>query len=327
MFRKTRRFFFFAPLAMLLCRSEVFAQQAKYPSRPIRILVPFPPGGAVDTIARVFSDRLARQLGQPIIVENRPGAGSRLAAEAVAKSPADGYTILLSTAAPITIAPALVKDMRYNVGTDLMPLMQVAEIVNVMVVNPDLGITSVKDFIEWGRKKKSSIRFGSSGAGSTDHLAGELFRKLSGLNLEHVAYKGGGPALIDLSRGDIEVSFATYAVALPLVRSKRIKVIAVTTSERQALLPGVPTIGETVPGFSVSNWAGVTLPKGTPEPIADRLFAEMKKASADSDVRTLLNAAGIDVNNSRSIAEFQTFVAEETKLWKKVVLDANIEVE
>lgn len=327
MFRKTRRVFFFLALAMLLCQSHAYAQQAKYPSRPLRILVPFPPGGAVDTIARVLSDKLAKQLGKPIIVENRPGAGSRLAAEALAKSPGDGYTILLSTAAPITIAPALVKDMRYNVSADLMPLTQVAEIINVMVVNPESGITSVKDFIEWGRKKKGSIRFGSSGAGSTDHLAGELFRKLSGLNLEHVAYKGGGPALIDLARGDIEVSFATYAVALPLIKSKRIKVIAVTTSERQALLPGVPTIGETVSGFSVSNWAGATLPKGTPEPIADRLFAEIKKATAESDVRTLLNAAGIDVNNSRSIADFQTFVAEETKLWKRVVLDANIEME
>lgn len=290
-------------------------------------MVPFPAGGAVDTIARVLSDKLSRQIGQPVIVENRPGAGSRLAAEAVAKSAADGYTILLSTAAPITIAPALVKDMRYNVAADLMPLTQVAEIVNVMVVNPEAGINSVKDFIEWGRKKKGSIRFGSSGAGSTDHLAGELFRKLSGLNLEHVAYKGGGPALIDLARGDIEVSFATYAVALPLIKSKRIKVIAVTTSERQALLPSVPTIGETVSGFGVSNWAGATLPKGTPEPIADRLFAEIRKATAESDLRTLLNAAGIDVNNSRSIAEFQTFVVEETKLWKRVVVDANIEME
>src|SRR5688572_27626766 len=179
--------------------------QTDYPARPLRILVPFPAGGAIDTIARTLGERLSAQLGQPLVIDNRPGAGGRIAAGIVATADADGYTLLLSTPGPISISPALFKTLPYDVERDFVAVTRVAEIINVMVVNPAPGAKTVKEFLDWARKRSGDVRFGSSGAGQPDHLAGEFFQRLAGLKMTHVPYKGGGPALVDLVSGDLQV--------------------------------------------------------------------------------------------------------------------------
>ncbi len=188
--------------------------QGKYPVRPLRFLIPFPAGGAADTIARTIAEPLSAQLGQPIVIDNRPGAGGRLAAEMLAKAEPDGYTLLVGTLGAISISPALYKNLPYNMERDFLPLTRVGEILNVMVVNPSTGAKSVKDFIDWAKKRNGNVRFGSSGAGQPDHLAGVFFERLAGIDMVHVPYKGGGPALVDLISGDIQVMFSTYVVAL-----------------------------------------------------------------------------------------------------------------
>ena len=303
------------------------AAQNDYPARPLRILVPFPAGGAIDTIARTLGERLSTQLGQPLVIDNRPGAGGRIAAGIVATADPDGYTLLLSTPGPISISPALFKALPYDPERDFAAVTRVAEIINVMVVNPAPGAKTVKEFVDWAKKRTADVRFGSSGAGQPDHLAGEFFQRLAGLRMTHVPYKGGGPALVDLVSGDLQVMFSTYVVAAPHVSTGRLRILAVTTPQRQPLLPDLPAVGESVPGFAVSNWTGVFVSSKTPRRITDRLFAEFNKAVLYPDVKTRQNAAGIDPIGSASIAEFQTFVREDARRWAGIIRDANIKVE
>ena len=300
--------------------------QTDYPARPLRILVPFPAGGAIDTIARTLGERLSSQLAQPLVIDNRPGAGGRIAAGIVATADADGYTLLLSTPGPISISPALIKSLPYDAERDFVAVTRVAEIINVMVVNPAPGAKTVKEFVEWA-KKRSDVRFGSSGAGQPDHLAGEFFQRLAGLRMTHVPYKGGGPALVDLAAGDLQVMFSTYVVAAPHVSTGRLRVLAVTTPQRQPLLPELPTVGESVPGFGVSNWTGVFVSSKTPRRVANRLFAEFNKAVLYPDVKSRQNAAGIDPVGSATMEEFQAFVREDARRWAGIIRDANIRVE
>jgi len=301
--------------------------QTNYPTRPLRILVPFPAGGAIDTIARTLGEKLSSQLGQPLVIDNRPGAGGRIAAGIVATADADGYTMLLSTPGPISISPALFKSLPYDPERDFLAVTRVAEIINVMVVNPTPGVKTVKEFVEWAKKRSGEVRFGSSGAGQPDHLAGEFFQRLAGVKMTHVPYKGGGPALVDLVAGDLQVMFSTYVVAAPHVSTGRLRVLAVTTPQRQRMLPELPTIGESVPGFDVSNWTGVFVSSKTPRAISSRLFVEFNKAVLYPDVKTRQNLAGIDPIGSATPEEFQTFVREDTRRWAGIIRDANIKVE
>lgn len=314
-------------LALAACGvPDVLAQQ-KYPIRPVRILIPFPAAGAADTIGRTVGEQLAAQLGQPVVIDNRPGAGGRLATEMLAKAEPDGYTLLVGTVGTIAISPSLFKKLPYNVERDISSLTRVAEIINVMVVNPTTGARNVKDFIEWARKRPGNVRFGSSGAGQPDHLSGEFFQRLAGIRMTHVPYKGGGPALVDLVSGDLQLMFATYVVALPHINSGRLRALAVTTPQRQPLLPDLPAVAESVPGFGVSNWNGVFAPVKTPRPIVDRLFAEINKALQHPDVKKRQNAAGIDPGGSQSREDFVRFVREDTARWAKIIKDADIKVE
>ena len=303
-----------------------FAQE-KYPLRPIRMLIPFPAGGAADTIGRTIGEQLSTQLGQPVVIDNRPGAGGRLATEMLAKAEPDGYTLLVGTVGGIAISPALYKKLPYDAERDILSLTRVAEIINVLVVNPASGARSVKEFIGWAKKQTSDVRFGSSGTGQPDHIAGEFFQRLAGIRMTHVPYKGGGPALVDLISGDLQLMFATYVVALPHVNSGRLRALAVTTPQRQPLLPDMPTIAETVPGFGLSNWNGVFAPGKTPRPIAERLFAEINKALQAVEVKRRQNAAGIEPGGSRSREEFAKFVREDTARWAAIVKEAGITVE
>jgi len=304
-----------------------YTAEGKYPVRPLRFLIPFPAGGAADTIARTIAEPLSAQLGQSIVIDNRPGAGGRLATEMLAKAEPDGYTLLVGTLGAISISPALYKNLPYNMDRDFLPITRVGEILNVMVVNPSTGAKSVKDFIDWAKKRNGNVRFGSSGAGQPDHLAGVFFERLAGIDMVHVPYKGGGPALVDLISGDIQVMFSTYVVALPHVKSGRLRVLAVTTAKRQPLLPDLPAVAETVPGFDISNWNGMFVPAKTPRAIADHLFVEINKAIKNAEVKKRQNAAGIEPVGSASRAEFVKFLRDDSARWAKIVKDANIKVE
>ena len=313
-------------LFVALC-SVSTAACAQYPARPLRILIPFPAGGVADTIGRTLGEQLYVQMGQPVVIDNRPGAGGRIAAELMVKSEPDGYTVFVSTAGPLSISPALIKNMPYDAEKDFLPVTRVAEAINVMVVNPSNGVRNAKEFIEWAKKRAGNVRYGSSGTGQPDHLSGEFFQRLAGLQMTHVPYKGGGPALVDLVSGDIQVMFATYAVAVPHVKAGRLRVLAVTTLNRQPLLPDLPTVGESLPGFAVSNWNGVFVPAKTPAAVAEKLFVELNKALKASTVRERQNAVGIEPVGSASRDEFAKFLTADAERWRKIIRDANVKVE
>jgi tripartite-type tricarboxylate transporter receptor subunit TctC len=303
-----------------------FAQDA-YPMRPVRLLVPFPAGGAADLAARTIGERIAAQMGQSVVIDNRPGAGGRLATEMLARAEADGYTLMAGVSGAITISPSLYQKLPYDPARDLLPITRLAEIINVMVVNPGTGANTVREFITWARSRDSGVRYGSSGVGQPDHLSGELFERLTGVRLMHVPYKGGGPALVDLVAGDLQVMFPTYIVALPHLKAGRLRILAVTTPQRQTLLPDLPTVGEDVTGFSVSNWTGLFAPAKTPQSVADKLLAEVNKAVENPEVRKRLRAGGLEPEASASTKAFAAFLQEETVRWAKVIREANIKAE
>lgn len=304
----------------------VFAQ-ATYPARPIRVLVPFPAGGAADLAARTIGEKLAAQTGQPVVIDNRPGAGGRLAAEMLARAEPDGYTLFAAVSGAITISPSLYKKLPYDVARDLLAITRLAEIINVMVVHPSTGAGNVREFSAWAKARDKDVRFGSSGVGQPDHLSGELFARLTGLRMTHVPYKGGGPALVDLVSGDLQVMFPTYIVALPHLKSGRLRVLAVTTPQRQPLLPDLPTVGASVPGFNVSNWTGLFVPAKTPRRVAARLLAEVTTAIKNPDVIRRLHNGGLEPGASASTEEFAKFIQDETVRWAKIIKDAKIKVE
>ena len=302
--------------------------QPAYPVKPIRVIIPFPAAGASDTIGRSLADQLAVQLRQPVVVDNRPGAAGRLATEIVARAEPDGYTLLVGGVGPLAISPAIYKKLPYDVEKDFVAITMAAELINVMVVNPSIGgAGGIPQFIAWGKAQPNPVRFGSSGPGQLDHLAGEFFQRLSGMRMAHVPYKGGGPALVDLVSGDIQVMFATYVTAVPHIQSKRLRALAVATPKRQPLLPDLPAIAESVPGFGVSNWNGIFAPAKTPRTVSGKLFAEINKASLVPLVKQRQNAAGIVPVQSASSEEFVQFIREDTARWAKITRDANIELE
>lgn len=317
-----------AAFASLLFASTAVMAQPKYPAKPVRILIPFPAAGASDTIGRSLGDQLAAQMGQPVVIDNRPGAAGRLATEMLVRAEPDGYTLLVGGVGPLAISPASYKKLGYDVARDFAAITMAAELINVMVVNPSIGgAAGIPQFIAWAKPQKGKVRFGSSGPGQLDHLAGEFFKRLTGVDMVHVPYKGGGPALVDLVSGDIQVMFATYVTAVPHIQGKRLRAIAVATPKRQQLLPDLPAIAETVPGFGVSNWNGIFAPAKTPRAVTERLFTEVNKAILAPEVKKRQNAAGIVPVGSASSAEFVQFIREDTARWAKITKDAGITLE
>ena len=306
--------------------SNAHAQET-YPVRPIRILIPFPAGGASDTIGRSLGDQLSAQLGQPVVMDNRPGAAGRLATEMLVRAEPDGYTLLVGGVGPMSISPALYKKLPYDTLRDFVPVTLAGEIINVMVVNPSSGVKTVPEFIAWRRKQPGEVRYGSSGPGQLDHLAGEFFQRLAKIPLTHVPYKGGGPALVDLISGDLQLMFSTYVVALPHIKSGRLRALAVTSAKKQPLLPELPAIAESLPGFGVSNWNGIFVPAKTRSVVADRLFGEVNKALRSAEVKRRQNNSGIEPVGSASRAEFVQFIREDMAHWARIVRDAQIHIE
>ena len=303
------------------------AHAQNWPARTIRFIAPFPPGGGTDLNARMIAPRLSIALGQQVIVENRPGAGGMLGTELVAKSPPDGYNMVIATIGPISINPSLYSKMPYDPVKDLAPVAYTGEVPNGLVVHPALPVKTVKELIALARQRPHELNFGSSGNGAGDHLAGEMLKVMAGIHMTHVPYKGGAPAMVDLLAGNIQLIFATLATGIPYIKSGKARALAMAAPTRFALLPDVPTVAEAgVPGFSVINWAGLFMAAGTPRPVIDRMNSEVQKILAAPEVKQKLLEMGL-VAGSNTPEQFASFIQAETVKWAKIIKLANIKIE
>jgi tripartite-type tricarboxylate transporter receptor subunit TctC len=303
------------------------AMAQTYPSRPVKIVVPFPAGGSNDIVARVLAQKLTERNGQSFFVENRGGAGGNIGAEAVASSEPDGYTLLLTAPPPLTINAALYKDMRYDPSGAFAPVALIASVPIVLAVHPSLGINSVQELIARAKAKPGTVFFGSSGNGSTNHLAGELLKSMTGIDIVHVPYKGAAPAMNDLVAGHIPMMFDNIPAVLPQVRAKTINAIAVAGSRRASALPDVPTVAESgVPGFEASAWFGLVAPAKTPAPILAKLESDVETILKMPDVQKRFDELGAEPG-AVSGANFGKFLANETTKWTKIIRESGAKVD
>ena len=308
---------FAIPAALIAVSAAVTATAAEYPTKPIRLIVGFAPGGGTDTTARAMSQKLTDALGQQVVVDNRPGAAGNIAAELVSKATPDGYTLLMGTIAALSINPSLYSKLPFDPIKDFAPITQAVDSTNILSLHPSVPAGSVKELIALAKAKP--LNYGSSGVGGTGHLAGELFNTMAGVKMTHIPYKGGGPAMIDLVGGQVQLVFATAASAVPQIKGGRIKGIAVTTAKRSALMPNLPTIAEAgLPGFEANNWYGVLAPAKTPRPIIMRLNSEIAKVLAIPDVKNFLFNQGLDPAPGTP-EKFGAYIKSETAKWAKVV--------
>ncbi len=292
------------------------------PTKPIRMLVGFAPGGGTDTTARAMGAKLGERLGHQLIIDNRPGASGNIATEITANSAPDGYTVLMGTIASLAINPALFKKLSFDPLKDLLPVSQAVDSTNILVVHPTVAAKNVAELIALGKAK--SLNGGSSGIGGTGHLALELFNLQAGTKIVHIAYKGGGPAIVDLLGGNINLIFATAASAVPHIKTTRIRALAVTTIKRSALVPELPTISEAgVKGFDANNWYGVLVPAKTPRSIVNRLNKEVVAVLNLPDIKDLLFKSGLDAAPSTPEA-FGAYIKSEKEKWEKVIKAAGL---
>jgi tripartite-type tricarboxylate transporter receptor subunit TctC len=297
-----------------------------WPAKPITIIVPYPPGATTDLMARQVGQKLHEALGQPVVVENKGGASGTIGTAQVARAAPDGYTIGLGTDATHLLNPLLYKELQYDAMKGFAPLTLAADNIIVLAIHPSVPAANVAELIEYAKKNPGKLSFGSSGKGSPHHHAGELLKQLTGIQIEHVPYRGGGPAMSDLMGGHIPMAFLSLAAVVPHMNSGAVKVLAVVGASRYKGIPDVPTVGETVKGFDVPSWLAFFAPAGTPKPIADRLNAEIVKALRGDDVRTKLETAGLAVvaSSPEALGEAQRTGYER---WAKVVKSAGIEPE
>jgi tripartite-type tricarboxylate transporter receptor subunit TctC len=301
------------------------ARAEAYPSRPIKILVGFPAGGTPDILTRIVGQWLQDRLGQPVVVEDRPGASSNLATEAVVRSPADGYT-LLAAGSPNAINATLYQKLGYNFIRDIAPVASIVRLPDVMVVNPEFPAKTVPEFIAYAKANPGKLAMASAGNGTSGHVAGELFKMMAGVDLLHVPYRGGPPAVTDLLGGRVQVLFDVLTNSLQLIRTGKLRALAVTTAERCAALPDVPTAAEFVPGYEASYWTGLAAPRGTPTEIVEKLNNEINAALADRKIKARITDLGGTVL-AGSAADFGKLITAETDKWAKVIKIANIKVE
>jgi tripartite-type tricarboxylate transporter receptor subunit TctC len=300
------------------------AMSANYPSKPIELVVPYTPGGFADTLARMMGDSMGKTLGQVVVVQNRPGANGNIASAFVARAPADGYTILLSTISTMTINPYLYKNAGFDPVKDFAPISLLVDTTNVVVVNPKSGITSIKDLIDQARANPGKLTFGSSGNGSTLHLSGELFKQMVGVDMVHVPYKGGAPALVDLMGGQITTMFSDTS-AIQHIQSGKLTALAVTSSKRLAALPNVPTVGEAgLPGYMVEAWYGLVAPKGTPKEAIAQLNAAIAQALQKPEIREKLRSAGSNPVENTSSEHFGKVIESDMAKWSQVIKSSKI---
>jgi tripartite-type tricarboxylate transporter receptor subunit TctC len=320
-----RRFLHLAAGAVALPALSRIARAQAYPTRPVRWIVPFPPGGPSDTAARPMAQWLSDRLGQPFIIENRPGAGTTIATEAVVRAAADGYTLLLFSLSS-AINATLYDNLKYNFIRDIAPVATITRQPQVMVINPSLPAKTVPEFIAYAKANPGKINMASSGVGTGLHVAGELFKMMTGINMVHVPYRGGAPAITDLIAGQVQVMFISPLGLIEYIRAGKLRALAVTSVTRLDLLPDVPPVGDFVPGFEVTVWFGVGAPMNTPTEIVDKLNKEINAALIDPRMKALISDMGAAPFVS-SPADFSKLIAEETEKWGKVIRVAGIKAE
>jgi tripartite-type tricarboxylate transporter receptor subunit TctC len=315
-------------LALALTLVCAAASAQSYPSRPIRLVVPYPPGGPLDIMARAIGQKLAEAWSQPVVVDNRAGAGGNIGADLVAKSTADGYTLLMGAVATHAINPTLYAKVPYDPVKDFAPVALVAQVPNILVVNPAVPVRSVRELIEFARARPGYLNFGSGSTGSTGHLAGELFNTMAGVKMVHIPYKGGAPAMADLLAGQVQLMFDNLANALPNVKAGRLRALAVTTLARSPAMPELPTIAESgLPGFDLTTWFGVMAPAGTPPEILAKLNAEIVRALNAKDMRERLEKMGAEPPPNNTPERFAAFIGTEAAKYAKVVRDSGAKAE
>jgi tripartite-type tricarboxylate transporter receptor subunit TctC len=313
-------------LLMMAVGDPVIAQPA-YPSRPIRLIVPFPPGGSIDPVARLIGPKLAESLGQPVVVDNRPGANGAIGTEILAKSPPDGYTIILLGASTHVTNALLMRNLPYDSFKDFAPVATIQRSDYVLVVHPSLPANTLKELVALAKSRPGQISYASSGNGNLNHLAAELFNMMTGIKTHHVPYKGGGQALTDLMSGQVQMHFSVLISAIPQIKSGRLKAIAIGGETRFAALPQVPTFTEAgLPGFSLRPWQGVLAPARTPRPIIDRLSSEIGRIVALPDIRERLVSLGMQPLISTP-EQFTALMADDLAKSSAVVKTANIRLE
>jgi tripartite-type tricarboxylate transporter receptor subunit TctC len=313
-------------VAAVLALSPALAS-AQYPTKPVKLVVGFAPGGAADTVARAYSEYLSRNLGQPVVIENRAGAGSSIAAEVVAKAAPDGYTVLIASPASISVNPALNPKIGYK-ASDFAPITKVSASPLILVVNPATNITSVKELVATAKRDPGKLNYATSGVGSAPHFGAVLFSQITGIKMEHVPFKGGAPAVVSVVAGDVQVTFATPPSVLPMVKAGRLRALAVTSPERSPLMPDVPGMVEAgIPDYSIAFWYGFFVPAGTPPEIIRKLFDATIVAAQRPEVKAALAREGTEVSLSRSPEDFAAFLAREDKFWVRLAKDSGATVD
>jgi tripartite-type tricarboxylate transporter receptor subunit TctC len=320
-----RNFLHLAAGAAALPAVSRIARAQAYPTRPVRIVVPFAPGGTFDIMARLIGQWLAEKLGQPFVIENRPGAGGNIGTESVVRAPADGYALLLVGTAN-AISATLYEKLNFNFIRDIVPVAGIARVPEVMLVNPSLPATTVRELIAYAKANPGKLTMASGGIGTLSHVEGELFKMMTGVNLVHVPYRGLGPALTDLLGGQVQVMFASMSASIEYVRANKLRALAVTTATRSDELPDVATVDEFVPGYEASGWFGLGAPKNTPSQIIDQLNEAINAGLADPKTKARLADLG-GTPFVGSPAEFGKLIADETEKWGKVIRAANIKPE
>jgi tripartite-type tricarboxylate transporter receptor subunit TctC len=301
------------------------AGAASYPEKPIRLIVPYGTGGSTDAVARIVGDAMSGPLGKQVIVDNKPGAAGNIALEAVAKAPADGYTLLLGAGNTLTINPSLYKVNPVDVEKDLVPISMFVMSQYLLVVNPSLKVASVKELVAKAKAEPGKLNYASGGKGSPLHLAAEMLKSRAGIDMAHIPYRGGGPASKSVMANETQVLFGSFPSTLPKVREGSLKALAVTGHKRSPALPDVPTMEEAgYPGFIVTSWQGILAPAGTPKPVIEKLAAAIGKALAADGVKQKIESLGLDVETLNGTA-FAALIKKDTERWRKVIRDAGIQ--
>ncbi len=320
-----RKFLPLAAGAAVLPVLSRIARAQSYPERPVHLIIGYAPGGSADMTARLFGQWLSERLGQQFIVESRPGGGTNVATDAVLHAPADGYTLLLASPANAT-NPALIAKLNFDFLSDTTPVAGLIRFPDVVIVNPDLPVHTIPELIAYAKANPGKLNFASSGIGSTLHVAGELFKMMTGADIVHVAYRGGAPALVDLMSGRVQVMFDNVPTSLPYIRAGKLRPLAVTSTTRAAVLPEVPTVADYVPGYEASAWYGIVGPKGLPADAVAKLNREANAILSEQQVKTQLADLGASLLPG-SPADFGKLIADETQKWGKVIGFAGIKPE
>ena len=313
-----------AGAAALPALSRVASAQT-YPTRPVRIIVGYPPGGANDTVARLLGQWLAERLGQPFIIESRPGAGNNIATEFVVRAPADGYTLLLADSAN-AINATLYDKLNFDFIRDIAPVASIMDVPLVLEVNPSVQASTVPEFIAYAKANRGKINMASAGNGHPTHVSGELFKRMTGVEMVHVPYRGGAPAITDLIGGQVQAYFGLLPASIEYIKAGKLRALAVTTPTRAEALPAVPTVGEFVSGYEASSWFGIGAPKNTPAEIVNRLNKEINTAITDPKLKARLGELGGTIL-ARTPSDFGKLIADDTEKWGKVIRAANIKAE